>query len=234
MPLLFAQPFLQAQIKEESKLRVASLIEGNPPVTDGLASQRDSNAETISIYWHHDIFIYLCGIRVEKPSYYTTCLRGWRQALTKMNTTRNVIRLLLVFIKPISNYWKLGDWRRFYTICFELHILILNHWGKATHICVSKLIIIGSNNGFTAERRQAIIWTNAGILLIRTLGRDFSEILSTIQTFLFNKMRLKWRQFCHGLYVLRLLLAITFLLLSSEWHCSIVINTLLPNNTIWR
>ena len=32
---------------------------------------------------------------------------------------------------------------------------------------VSKLIIIGSNNGLSPDRRQVIIWTNARILLIR-------------------------------------------------------------------
>ena len=36
-----------------------------------------------------------------------------------------------------------------------------------THIWVSKLTIIGSDNGLSPSRRQAIIWTNAGILLIR-------------------------------------------------------------------
>ena len=44
-----------------------------------------------------------------------------------------------------------------------------------TYICVSKLTIIGSDNGLPADRRQAIIWTNAGILLIRTLGASLSE-----------------------------------------------------------
>ena len=38
------------------------------------------------------------------------------------------------------------------------------------HICVGKLTIIGSDNGLSPRRRQAIIWTNAGILLIRPLG----------------------------------------------------------------
>ena len=42
----------------------------------------------------------------------------------------------------------------------------LTHWGRVTHICVSKLIIIGSNNGLSPGRHQAIIWTNAGIKLI--------------------------------------------------------------------
>ena len=42
----------------------------------------------------------------------------------------------------------------------------LTHWGPATHICVSGLTIIGSDNTLSPGRRQAIIWTNAGILLI--------------------------------------------------------------------
>ena len=53
----------------------------------------------------------------------------------------------------------------------------LTHWGRVTHIYVSKLTIIGSDNGLSPGRRQAIIWTNAGILLIRTLVTNFSEIL---------------------------------------------------------
>ena len=40
------------------------------------------------------------------------------------------------------------------------------HWGQVTHICVNKLNIIGSDNGLSPGRRQAIIRTNAGILLI--------------------------------------------------------------------
>ena len=52
-----------------------------------------------------------------------------------------------------------------------------------THIYVSKLAIIGSDNGLSPGRRQAIIWTNAGMLLIRTLGTNFSEIFSEICAF---------------------------------------------------
>ena len=77
-----------------------------------------------------------------------------------------------------------------------------------THICVSKQSIIGSDNGLSPGRRQAIIWTNAGILLIGPLGTNFSENLIEILTFSFMKMRLKassakWRPFCLGLNVLR-------------------------------
>ena len=50
------------------------------------------------------------------------------------------------------------------------------HWGRVTHICVSKLNIICSDNGLSPGRRQAIIWTNAGLLLIGSLGTNFTEI----------------------------------------------------------
>ena len=60
-----------------------------------------------------------------------------------------------------------------------------------THICVSKLTIIGSDNGLSPGRRQAIIWTNGEILLIGPLGTNFSEISIKIQTFSFKKMRLR-------------------------------------------
>ena len=83
----------------------------------------------------------------------------------------------------------------------------LTHWGRATHICVGKLTIIGSDNDLSPGRRQAIIWTNAGILLIEPLGTNFSESLIGIQIFSFTKMRMKmssvkWRPFCLGLNVL--------------------------------
>ena len=80
----------------------------------------------------------------------------------------------------------------------------LTHWSRATHICVGELTIIGSDNGLSPGRRQAIIWTNAGILFIRTLGTNFSEILGEIHSFSFSKMQLKmssakWRLFGRGL-----------------------------------
>ena len=83
----------------------------------------------------------------------------------------------------------------------------LTHWGWVTHICVSKLTIIGSDNGLSPGRHQAIIWTNAGILLFGTLETNFSEILTEIHILLFRKMHLKmssgnWRPFCLGLNVL--------------------------------
>ena len=79
----------------------------------------------------------------------------------------------------------------------------LTHWGRVTDICIGKLTIIGSDNGLLPAWRQAIISTNARILLIGPLGTNFSEILIGIQTFSFTKMHLKmssakWRPFCLG------------------------------------
>ena len=73
----------------------------------------------------------------------------------------------------------------------EVVIIELTHWGQVTHICVGNLTIIGSDNGLSPGRHQAIIWTNAGILLIGLLGTNFSEILIRIQTFSFKKMHSK-------------------------------------------
>ena len=83
----------------------------------------------------------------------------------------------------------------------------LTHWGRVTHICVDNLTIIGSYNGLSPGWHQAIIWTNAGILLIGPLGKNFNEILIEMHTFSFKKMHLKMlsgkrRPFCLGLNVL--------------------------------
>ena len=63
----------------------------------------------------------------------------------------------------------------------------LTHWGRVTHICVSKQTSIGSDNGLSPGRRQAIIWTNAGILLIGPMWTNFSEILIAIHICFFSR-----------------------------------------------
>ena len=84
--------------------------------------------------------------------------------------------------------------------------LLLTHWGRVTHICLVNLTIIVSDIGLSPHRLQAIIWTNAGILLIGPLGTNFSEILIEIPTFSFKKIHLKvfakWQPFYLGLNVL--------------------------------
>ena len=83
----------------------------------------------------------------------------------------------------------------------------LTHWDRMRHICFSKLTIIGSDNSLSPGRHQAIIWTNAGILLIGSLGTNFSDILIEVYIFSFKNMHLtmsseNWRPFCLGLNVL--------------------------------
>ena len=49
--------------------------------------------------------------------------------------------------------------------------------GRVTRICVGNLTIIGSDNCLSPGRRHAIIWTDAGILLIGPSKTDFNEIM---------------------------------------------------------
>ena len=75
------------------------------------------------------------------------------------------------------------------------------------HIYVSNLTTIDSDNGLSPGRRQAIIRTNSGILLIEPLRTNFNEILIEIHIFSFKKIHFKmssgkWRPFCLGLNVL--------------------------------
>ena len=110
----------------------------------------------------------------------------------------------------------------------------LTHWGRVTHTCVSKITIIGSDIGLSPGRRQAIIWTNAGILLTGPCGTKFHEILIESQTFSFKKMHFKmssgkWRPFCLGLNVLishpcSALCRLLSLIIISQ-ICSLAINT---------
>ena len=103
------------------------------------------------------------------------------------------------------------------------HNTYLTHWGRVTHICVGKLTIIGSDNALSPGRRQAIIWTNAGLLSIGPLRTYFSENLIKIQQFSLKKMHVKMssakcRPSCLGLNVLMYHLLTTAQLQPYKWH----------------
>ena len=55
-------------------------------------------------------------------------------------------------------------------------------WPSYTYMR-SKLNTIGSDNGLSPCWGQAIIWPNAGILIIRPIGTNFNEIAIQIYTF---------------------------------------------------
>ena len=79
-----------------------------------------------------------------------------------------------------------GKWWPF---CLSLNVL--TQWGRVTHICVNKVTIIGSDNGMSPGRCQAITWINVGILSIGLIGTNFSEMLIEMHTFSFKKIHLK-------------------------------------------
>ena len=138
------------------------------------------------------------------------------------NFSENLIEILRVSYKKMRLKGSSTKWR---PVCLGLNMLTsqvrvywihwglnkradtLTHWARKTHICVGNLTIIGSDNGLTPGRRQAIIWTNAGILLFGPSGTNFSDISIEIVTFSFKIMQLKassvkWRPYCFGLNVL--------------------------------
>ena len=133
----------------------------------------------------------------------------WRR-LTNEGWCYIVTSSLIRWAHTQNDPWKCTCKVLISTSCYHLFHstwCALPHLGRVTHICVSKLPTIGQDNGLLPGRRQAIIWTNAGILLNGTLKTNFSEILIKIPTFPFTKMRFKvssakWRPCCLSLNVL--------------------------------
>ena len=126
-----------------------------------------------------------------------------------INLTKNHYENYSPKIVPIAKIWGSGSWtnsqvslQRATTPCMFspqcmnertwkfAHLSLqlrncetLTRWGRVTHICVCKLTIIGLDNDLLHDRRQAMIWTNAGILLVWPLGTNYSEILIEIHLF---------------------------------------------------
>ena len=99
--------------------------------------------------------------------------------------TNSLLEKLIPAVQKYKSVWEVNG-----KTCWAIPGY-LTHWGRVTHICVGKLTVIGSDNGLSPGRRQAIIWTNAVILLIGPLGTKLSEISIKIKTFSLKKIRLK-------------------------------------------
>ena len=84
-----------------------------------------------------------------------------------------------------------GHWQSPCTALTTGSLPTINSQRLSRACMLNKLTIISSDNGLAPGRYQAIIWTNAGILLIGSLGRNFSEILIQIHTFSFKKIHLQ-------------------------------------------
>ena len=118
------------------------------------------------------------------------------------NLSEILIEIYILSCNKMPLKMSSGNWRPF---CFGLNVLTL--WGRVTHMRVSKLIIIGSDNGLSPSHRQAIIWNNDGILLNGPSRTNLNDISIEIYAFSFKKIHLKmasakWRPFCLGLNVL--------------------------------
>ena len=70
----------------------------------------------------------------------------------------------------------------------DLDALIDSSPHSAAYMRQANRASIGSDNGLSPIRHQAINLTNAGLLSIGHLGTNFSEILIKIQNFSFTKI----------------------------------------------
>ena len=115
----------------------------------------------------------------------------WRGAL--------MFSLISVWINGWINNREAGDLRRYRVhsdvTVMKPRIKLLKpsdaYMHRVRHICISKLTIIGLDNGLSPRWWQVIIWISVGILLIGALGTNFSEILIEVQTFSPKKIPLK-------------------------------------------
>ena len=136
-----------------------------------------------------------------------------KAAVLSINTRASLTAVSMLILQMSQNYL-FGTWALFqcgdhicrYKICHYKDKTVLRPLHKVTHtinswrpsdICVSKLTTIGSDIGLSPGRRQAIIQTNAGILLIGPLETYLSEILIKIHAFSsdFHSRKCAWK--CH-------------------------------------
>ena len=112
------------------------------------------------IYFHAKNALYILGGRQLVQTFYVLTI--WRSQWI----FRCVILIHVSFIDFFSNP-------------------LFTHWCRVTHICVRKLNIICSDNGLSPGRCQAIISTNAGVLLTWPLLTTSSEIWIAIYIYFF-------------------------------------------------
>ena len=131
--------------------------------------------------------ILLCGLYIFIG--YMNCLMLWYRDTVEYSGLIWICRIRHCVINP---YTAEPGYRQNYgdhvlttnaslLLCNELSAAIklsdLTHWGRVTHVCLSKLTVVVSDNGLSPGRRQAIIGTNVGLLSIGPSGTNFRENL---------------------------------------------------------
>ena len=108
----------------------------------------------------------------------------WRRAL--------MFSLICVWINDWVNNREAGD-LRCYLGHYDVNAMCHStHRGQVTHICGSKLSIVRSDNGLSPGRRQAIAWTNAGMLLVESLEQ--TSVKSYSEFTHFNSRKCIWKR----------------------------------------
>ena len=144
---------------------------------------------------------HFTGIAISCACEITVANMGWYIIWTQSNLNKIKCNVLsYVCERPLSE-----------SIMTIIHWCIYNSPGRCelTHLPRCRIyasvnwVIIGSDSCLSPGRRQALIWTSAGVLFIRTLGTNFSEIWSEIHIFSFKTVHwkmssAKWRPFCPG------------------------------------
>ena len=158
--------------KEISKLHVTGLCDWNPLTTSGFPSQSASNAEIVSIWWRHYVNIVAFGRNLKD-----VIRKGWYLTFVHFN-----IHIVLPFI----GWWIAGycfaetntlrqrqNGRNFADDSLDtfprmiiLEFRIRFQWTLFRWVQL-KYASIGSDNGLEPTRRQAIIWTNDGLVYWR-------------------------------------------------------------------
>ena len=132
-------------------------------------------------------------------SHFVLCILSKTSSYSKPEVLRNLLATSQSIATYLCDIFQRLIFGRLLTICFS-HLLTHSswisrcrggrsllyslrpcdihwtQWGRVTHICVGELTIIVSDNGLSPGRRQAIIWTNAGMLLFGPYGTNFNEI----------------------------------------------------------
>ena len=119
---------------------------------------------------HFHVFEFVQPEKYELPSWirltWVRDVLGMRCLASELFVVRVVLGTIFFFF-----FFFFGGGGLFFLmyacIGYELSIIrshkciCLTHWGRVTHKCVGKLTIIGSDNGLSPGRRQAIIWTSS-------------------------------------------------------------------------
>ena len=167
------------------------------------------NVKWFHTYWRQYFLVSRPNISITaNPSGVPQCVYMSRIFMNDIISTLVIVHMDVLF-PPRSAfclYYKMAQYSTTMRKAISMYIgRALTRWGRVTHICVSNLTIIGSDNDL--RRRHDSILTNAGILSIRILGTNFSEIRIGILSFPFKNMLLKisfvkCRPFCLVLVVI--------------------------------